>query len=52
LDELQKGSYEIIPVTFGGVLRAQSRELDDRAPIKKLREVQRGNRFTMSDHYR
>jgi hypothetical protein len=52
LDELQKGLYEIIPVTFGGVLRGRSRELNDRAPIKKLREVQKGNRFTMSHDYR
>jgi hypothetical protein len=52
LDDLSKGLYEIIPVTFGGVLRARSREVDDRPPIKNLREIKKGNHFTMSNDYR
>jgi hypothetical protein len=52
LDELSKGSYEIIPVTFGGVLHARSREVNERPPIKKLREIKKGNHFTMSNDYR
>ena len=52
MDELAKGSYEIIPVTFGGVLRARSREVNERPPIKKLREIKKGNHFTMSNDYR
>jgi len=52
LDDLPKGLYEILPVTFGGVLRARSKEVNERQPIKKLREVKRGNHFTMSKDYR
>ncbi|CAF4038725.1 unnamed protein product, partial [Rotaria sp. Silwood1] len=51
LDTLSKGSYEIIPVTFGGVLRARSKEMNERTPIKTLREIKRGNNFIMSKDY-
>ncbi len=52
MDELSKGSYEILPVTFGGVLRPRSRELNDRPPIKTLRDIKRGKQFVMSNDYR
>lgn len=52
LDDLPKGSYEIIPVTFGGVLRPRSREINERVPTKKLRETKRGNQFAMTHDYR
>jgi hypothetical protein len=52
LNDLPKGLYEILPVTFGGVLRARSKEVNERAPIKKLRDIKRGNHFVMSNDYR
>ncbi|CAF3931803.1 unnamed protein product [Rotaria sp. Silwood1] len=52
LNALAKGSYEVIPVTFGGVLRARSKEVNERAPIKRLRENRKGNNFVMSKDYR
>ncbi|CAF2879999.1 unnamed protein product [Rotaria sp. Silwood2] len=51
LDVLPKGSYEIIPVTFGGVLRGRSIAMNERAPIKTLREIKKGNNFIMSKDY-
>ncbi|CAF3533242.1 unnamed protein product [Rotaria socialis] len=52
VDELPKGLYEIIPITFGGLLRARSQEMNARLSIKKLREIKKGNNFTMSKDYR
>ncbi|UJR30828.1 hypothetical protein I4U23_018345 [Adineta vaga] len=52
LEELGKGAYEIIPVTFGGVLRARSREVNERPPIKILRQTKKGKEFSMTDDYR
>ena len=52
MDDLSKGSYEIIPVTFGAVLQPRSKEVDERPPIKKLREIKKGNQFAMSNDYR
>ncbi|CAF1240094.1 unnamed protein product [Rotaria sordida] len=52
LNTLAKGSYEIIPVTFGGVLRARSKEVNERAPIKTLREIKKEKNFLMSKDYR
>ncbi|CAF1508898.1 unnamed protein product, partial [Adineta steineri] len=51
LNDLPKGSYEIIPITFGGVLRPRTREVNERPPIKTLRET-RGKKFSMSKDYR
>lgn len=51
MDELPKGHYEIVPVTFGGVLKPRSREISERPPTKKLRENKRGN-FSMTKDYR
>jgi hypothetical protein len=52
LDDLPRGSYEIIPVTFGGVLRARAREINERPPIKTLRETTKTKQYKMSNDYR
>jgi len=52
LEDLPKGSYEIIPVTFGGILQPRSKEINERTPTKTLREKKKGTQLAMSKDYR
>ncbi|CAF0850580.1 unnamed protein product [Adineta ricciae] len=51
-EELPKGSYELVPITLGGVLRPRTREVNERGKIKTLRKTKKGKDFSMTDDYR
>ncbi|CAF1574062.1 unnamed protein product, partial [Didymodactylos carnosus] len=56
VENLNRGVYEIVPVTFGGVLKSRSKEINERNPIKTLKEpsskTSSKHRFVMSKSYR